>query len=65
MVTLSSTAATQSQADEAALRPGPLGRLARVTFRNRGRTVLIWLAALVVAAGLSTAFAGSESVEPL
>jgi putative drug exporter of the RND superfamily len=38
--------------------PGPLGRLGRLAFRHRGRTLLIWLAALIVAAGLSTAFAG-------
>jgi RND superfamily putative drug exporter len=35
-----------------------LGRLARLTFRHRGRTVLAWLAALVVAAALSMALAG-------
>ena len=39
-------------------RPGPLGRLAGVAFRNRGRTVLAWVAALVVAVGLSAAFGG-------
>ncbi len=37
---------------------GPLGRLARVTFRRRGRVVLAWLAALAVAAGLAAAFGG-------
>src|SRR5664279_2375428 len=39
--------------------PGPLGKLARMAFRHRGRTVLVWLAAFVVALGLSTAFAGA------
>jgi putative drug exporter of the RND superfamily len=39
--------------------PGPLGRVGRLAFRHRGRTVLLWLVALVVAAGLSTAFAGT------
>ena len=34
-------------------RVGPLGRLARVTFRRRGRTVLAWLGTLVVAVLLS------------
>jgi uncharacterized membrane protein YdfJ with MMPL/SSD domain len=39
-------------------RPGPLGRLARSAFRHRGRTLLLWLAAFVLALGLSTAFGG-------
>jgi RND superfamily putative drug exporter len=38
--------------------PGPLGRLAGVAFRNRGRTVLAWVAALLLAVGLSAAFGG-------
>ena len=44
-------------------RPGPLGRLARLAFRYRGRTVLLWLTAFVVALGLSTAFAGAFSAD--
>ena len=55
MVTLSPAAATTTPTSAT---PGPLGRLARFTFRHRGRTVLVWLAALVVAAGLSMVFAG-------
>src|SRR4249920_3063711 len=43
--------------------PGPLGRLARVTYRRRGRTVLAWVAALALAIGLSAAFAGSFSAD--
>lgn len=39
-------------------RVGPLGRLARVTFRRRGRTVLAWLAALVIAVLLSMTMGG-------
>ena len=39
-------------------RVGPLGRLARTTFRHRGRTVLAWLLALGVAVGLAAAFGG-------
>ena len=39
-------------------RVGPLGRLARVTFRHRGRTVLAWLAALVIALLLSMMMGG-------
>jgi RND superfamily putative drug exporter len=41
-----------------AARLGPLGRLARVTFRRRGRTVLAWLAALVVAVLLAMTMGG-------
>jgi putative drug exporter of the RND superfamily len=37
---------------------GPLGRLARLTYRNRGRTVLVWLTVLVLAFVLSSAFGG-------
>jgi RND superfamily putative drug exporter len=43
--------------------PGPLGRLARVAFRRRGRVVLAWVAALVVAMGLSAAFAGEFTAD--
>ena len=39
-------------------RVGPLGRLARVTFRRRGRTVLAWLLALGVAVGLAASLGG-------
>ena len=39
-------------------RPGPLGRLADVAFRYRGRTLLAWLVALGIAVGLSTTFGG-------
>ena len=39
-------------------RLGPLGRLARVAYRRRGRTVLAWLLVLVLAGVLSTAFKG-------
>jgi putative drug exporter of the RND superfamily len=44
-------------------RPGPLGRLAGVSFRRRGRVVLGWIAALAVAVGLSAAFAGDFSAD--
>jgi RND superfamily putative drug exporter len=59
MVTLASTAAASPSSIPPAPTPGPLGRLGRFAFRHRGRTLLVWLAALVVAAGLSTAFAGT------
>ncbi|BCB91187.1 MMPL family transporter [Phytohabitans suffuscus] len=42
---------------------GPLGRLARLAYRNRGRTVLAWLAALMLAAGLSAAFGGDYAAD--
>src|SRR4051794_10859137 len=40
------------------LRIGPLGRLARVAFRHRGRTVLSWLAALVTSGLLAMTIGG-------
>ena len=43
--------------------PGPLGALARLAFRHRGRTVVVWLLAFVAALGLSTAFAGAFSAD--
>ncbi len=42
---------------------GPLGRLARLTFRNRGRTVLAWLAALGVAVVLATTLGGEFTAD--
>jgi putative drug exporter of the RND superfamily len=46
-----------------AVRPGPLGRLAGVAFRRRGRVVLAWVAGLVLATGLSAAFAGDFAAD--
>jgi putative drug exporter of the RND superfamily len=46
-----------------AVRPGPLGRLAGVAFRRRGRVVLAWVAGLVIATGLSAAFAGDFAAD--
>ncbi|MFC0529441.1 MMPL family transporter [Phytohabitans kaempferiae] len=43
--------------------PGPLGRIARLAYRNRGRTLLLWLAALMLAAGLSAAFGGDFAAD--
>jgi putative drug exporter of the RND superfamily len=39
-----------------ARRPGPLGRLAGVAYRRRGRVLVAWAAALLIAFGLSAAF---------
>jgi RND superfamily putative drug exporter len=48
---------------EPAYRPGPLGRLARATYRRRGRTVLAWLVALVLAVGLGAALKGAFTAD--
>ncbi|MDT5115113.1 MAG: putative drug exporter of the superfamily [Mycobacterium sp.] len=39
-------------------RPGPLGRLARLSFRRRGLVLLAWVFGLGLAAALSSAFGG-------
>ena len=44
-------------------RPGPLGRLAALAYRYRGRTVLAWVAALALAIGLASAFGGSFTAD--
>ena len=49
--------------EDRAARPGPLGRLAGIAFRRRGRVVLAWVAALAVATGLSAAFAGDFAAD--
>lgn len=41
-----------------ATRPGPLGRLGRLAYRRRGRTILAWLGVLALAAALTSAFGG-------
>jgi len=40
--------------------PGPLGRLARLSFRRRGMVLLTWLLGLCLAIGLSAAFGGGK-----
>ncbi|MDP9240545.1 MAG: MMPL family transporter [Actinomycetota bacterium] len=44
-------------------RPGPLGRLAGVAYRRRGRVLLGWVAALALAFGLSSLFSGAFSAD--
>ena len=44
-------------------RPGPLGRLGGLAFRNRGRVVLAWIAVIVAAFGLSSAFGGEFAAD--
>ena len=60
-----STLTPRRSADPATSSPriGPLGRLARVTFRRRGRTVLAWLGALVVAVLLSMSLGGDFTAD--
>lgn len=41
-----------------AARPGPLGRLAGLSFRRRGVVILTWIVGLGIAIGLSSAFGG-------
>ncbi len=47
----------------AAVRPGPLGRLAGFAFRRRGRVVLAWAVGLAIATGLSATFAGDFAAD--
>src|SRR5690349_13334493 len=42
-------------------RPGPLGRLAQLAYRRRGRVLVAWAVALAAAFGLSAAFGGDFS----
>ena len=44
-------------------RPGPLGRLAGVAYRRRGRVIIGWLAAFALVIGLSAAFAGNFAAD--
>jgi putative drug exporter of the RND superfamily len=44
-------------------RPGPLGRLAGLAFRRRGRTLIAWAIALAAAIGLSAAFGGEFATD--
>jgi RND superfamily putative drug exporter len=44
-------------------RPGPFGRLAGVAYRRRGRVLLAWLAALMIAFGLTAAFGDDFSFD--
>jgi len=43
--------------------PGPLGRLAGVAYRRRGRVILGWLAAFALVIGLAAAFAGDFAAD--
>jgi putative drug exporter of the RND superfamily len=56
-------AAHPAHAAPAPPRPGPLGRLAGYAFRRRGRVVLAWIAGLILATGLSAAFAGEFAAD--
>jgi putative drug exporter of the RND superfamily len=60
-----STLTPRRSADPATRSPrvGPLGRLARITFRRRGRTLLAWLGLLVVAVLLSMSLGGDFTAD--
>jgi RND superfamily putative drug exporter len=49
-----------ADADADPVHPGPLGRLARLSFRRRGMVLLAWLLGLVLAIGLSASFGGEK-----
>ena len=57
------TAPRRTAPTPSADRPGPLGRLADVAFRHRGRTVLAWVATLMLAVGLTAAFGGEFTAD--
>ena len=61
-MTVTLTRADEGQAPALA-RPGMLGRLGGLAFRRRGMVLLAWLAALVVAFGLSSAFGGDFAAD--
>ena len=44
-------------------RPGVLGRIAGAAYRRRGRTVLAWVAGLLVAIGLAASFGGEFTAD--
>ncbi|GLI01146.1 MMPL family transporter [Phytohabitans aurantiacus] len=44
-------------------RPGPLGRLAGLAYRRRGRVLLAWVAAFAIAFGVSAAFGGDFTAD--
>jgi RND superfamily putative drug exporter len=48
---------------EVRARPGPLGRLAGLAYRRRGRVLLAWLAAFAIAFGVSAAFGGDFTAD--
>ncbi len=60
MTTLSPPA---QPAPRSAVRVGPLGRLAGVSFRHRGRIVLAWVAALVAAIALAASLGGEFTAD--
>jgi RND superfamily putative drug exporter len=54
---------TDGRSAPAGVRPGVLGRLGGLAFRRRGVVLLAWLAALVIAFGLSSAFGGDFAAD--
>ncbi|NED99314.1 MMPL family transporter [Phytoactinopolyspora halotolerans] len=60
---MSTSTSTPDRREPAPPRPGPLGRLAGVAFRRRGRVVVGWIVAIAAAVGLSAAFAGDFAAD--
>ena len=63
MTTTPDTTLTSGDHRTTRARPGPLGRLAGLAYRRRGRVILGWLAALALVTGLSAAFAGTFAAD--
>jgi RND superfamily putative drug exporter len=61
--TVTQTPVSSHPDDDPPPRLGPLGRIGRLAYRRRGRTVLAWLAALAIAGVLSTLFGGSFAAD--
>ncbi len=55
---MTSTTTRPARPSAAVERPGPLGRLADLTYRHRLLTVLAWVAALALSVVLAGAFGG-------
>src|SRR4051794_13911901 len=54
---------TELHPSKSLVEPGPLGRLARVAYRRRGRTVVAWIVALAAAIVLTWQFGGEFAAD--
>jgi len=57
---MTDTYLSPDRTDRDVVRPGPLGRLARLCYRRRGAVLLTWLLGLGLVLGLSAAFGGEK-----
>jgi RND superfamily putative drug exporter len=57
---MTDTYLSHDRTDRDVVRPGPLGRLARLCYRRRGAVLLTWLLGLGLVLGLSAAFGGEK-----